>query len=118
MRVDPQADAPPPARARQPWMPLLNAVLGLAGPQATLVHHAESPWASVTFSGTRHTLALAFAGADGIATAETFIAALPEHEFAIPGQLVADAAVTALDHALLPAPAIRVAIELLLLEER
>lgn len=121
MRIDPRIGAPLPAggaRARQPWMPLLNAVLRLAGPEATLLRHGESPWASVTFSGSRHALALAFAGPDGIDAAETFIAALPDHEFAIPGQLVADAAVTAVDHALLPAPAMTVEIELLLLEER
>ena len=119
MRSDPGIGmAPPPLRARQPWTPLLNAVLRLAGSAATLVRHAESPWASVTFSGTRHTIALGFVGLDGVAAAEAFIAALPEHEFAIAGQLVAEATVTAVDHALLPAPAITVEIELLLLEER
>ena len=41
---------------------------------------------------------------------------LPEHEFALPGQLVADAAVTAVDHRLEP-PRMQVSCELLLLEE-
>jgi len=48
---------------------------------------------------------------------ERFIAALPEHEFAIPGQLVADASVTEAEHRLLPAPRLVVRCELLLLEE-
>jgi hypothetical protein len=45
-----------------------------------------------------------------------FITFLPEHEFAIPGQLVADAAVVEVDHRLTP-PRMIVTCELLLLEE-
>ena len=46
-----------------------------------------------------------------------FIADLPEHEFAIPGQLVTEAPVTEYEERLLPAPRLVVACELLLLEE-
>jgi hypothetical protein len=102
---------------RRPWRVLLSAVTKLAGGQAELLCHEERPWASVTFAGTRHTLALAFTGADAMAAGEAFIAALPEHEFAIPGQLVADAAVTAVRHETLPAPKLTVECELLLLED-
>ena len=66
--------------------------------QATIVSHDEKSWASITFAGTRHRLELAFEGAEAVEAGELFIAFLPEHEFAIPGQLVADAAVTAVDH--------------------
>lgn len=107
----------PNRRHRQPWMPLLSAVLQLAGPRAELLRHGERPWASATFSGARHRIALAFAGIDGIDAAEAFIAALPEHEFAIAGQLVADATVAEVTQAMLPAPAITVDVELLLLED-
>lgn len=119
MRIDPEAGAPFPSRRGRmpkPWTPLLAAILRLAD-RAELLRHAEQPWASVTFSGTRHTIALAFTGVDGVAAGEAFVAALPEHEFAIPGQLVADAAVRGVEHAMLPAPAMTVEVELLLLED-
>ena len=48
---------------------------------------------------------------------EALIAMLPDHEFALPGQLVADASVSAVDHALAPSPRLTVTCELLLLED-
>lgn len=102
---------------RRPWRALLSAIMDLSGGKGELLRHVERPWASVTFAGTRHTIALAFTGAEAIAAGEAFIAALPEHEFAIPRQLVADAAVTAVTHDTVPAPKLTVEVELLLLEE-
>ena len=102
---------------RRPWRALLSALQALAEGQAEVLRHSESPWASVTFTGTRHTVALAFTGAEAAEAGERFIAALPEHEFAIPRQLVADAAVVSVEHVLLPAPRLGLVIELLLLEE-
>ncbi len=60
---------------------------------------------------------LAFNGAAAIAAAEALIAALPDHEFAIPGQLVADASVVSVDQTALPEPRMVVELELLLLED-
>ncbi|MDE2404520.1 MAG: hypothetical protein KGM17_07615 [Sphingomonadales bacterium] len=89
----------------------------MAGDSASFVSHAERPWASVTFSGSRHAIVLAFAGDAAIIAGEAFAEALPEHEFAIPGQLVADAAVTAMRHEAVP-PRLTIELELLLVEER
>lgn len=105
------------ARQRTPWLPLLSALLELAHGHAALIQHCERAWASATFSGTRHTVRLAFAGDEAVAAGEEFIAALPEHEFAIPRQLVADAAVLCADHVLLPQPMLEVEVQLLLLED-
>lgn len=102
---------------RTPWMPLLNALLELAGGKAELLRHAERNWASVTFTGTRHDITLAFKGAEAVAAGELFIAALPDHEFSIPRQLVADAAVLSVEHTLLPEPRLVVEAQLLLLED-
>ena len=55
--------------------------------------------------------------AEAVAAGELFIDALPEHEFAIVGSLVADAAITAVEHTALPEPKLVVTAELLLLEE-
>ena len=107
-----------PRRApRRPWMQLLSAVLELGQGQGELLRHAERGWASVTFSGTRHTIALAFTGVEAVAAGEAFIDALPEHEFSVSGQLVADAAVIAVEHTALPEPRLVVEVEVLLLED-
>ncbi|MDE2620220.1 MAG: hypothetical protein KGL54_08665 [Sphingomonadales bacterium] len=101
----------------QAWQPLLRSLLALAEGQAELVAHREREWASATFSGTRHSVDLAFRGCAGVAAAERFIAALPDHEFTLPGALVADAAVIAVDHQTLPEPALTLTCELLLLAD-
>jgi hypothetical protein len=102
---------------RAPWKGLLDALSGLSDNRGQIIRHSERPWASVTFSGTRHSVALAFNGADAVAAAERFIDALPDHEFAIPRQLVAEAAIVAVDHRLLPEPAMTVECELVLLDD-
>jgi hypothetical protein len=102
---------------RRPWAPLLSALISLAGGKAELLRHVERPWASVTFSGTRHMVTLAFTGAEAVAAGELFIAALPEHEFMIPRQIVADAVVASVEHTMLPAPRLTLEIELLLVED-
>jgi hypothetical protein len=126
MRIDPAGDRtmiaaadrlPPAVRARRPWLPLLAAVMDLAGREAELIRHTERAWASITFSGTRHAMRLAFAGPEAVRAGEAFIAALPDHEFAIPRQLVADATVIAVEHSVLPYDKLVVEIELLLLED-
>ncbi|QKG72633.1 hypothetical protein HQR01_02300 [Erythrobacter mangrovi] len=89
----------------------------LADHQAQVISHSETPWASITFAGTRHLLALVFAGDTAVEAGERFIAALPEHEFMIPGQLVADATVVEAEHRLFPSPRLSATCELLLLEE-
>ena len=104
-------------KAKLPWLSLLSALFELARGQAELLRHAERNWASATFAGTRHTVALAFAGAEAIAAAEHLIEALPEHEFAIPGQLVADASVVSVEQLTLPEPQMVIELELLLLED-
>ena len=113
-----RADTPPLRPAtRGTAARLREALLALARGQATILSHGEKSWASITFAGTRHRLELAFAGDDAIAAGEIFIVFLPEHEFMLPGQLVADAAVTAVDHRLAPEPRLTVSVELLLLDE-
>lgn len=102
---------------RRPWLALLSALFDLAQGQAELVRHAERNWASATFAGTRHSVTLAFTGAAACAAAEALIEALPEHEFTIPDQLVADAAILSVEQVALPEPRIVVELELLLLEE-
>ena len=106
------------ARKRRPGASgkLLEALADLARHKGRITHHHEASWASITFAGTRHRVTIEFSGDEAIEAGECFIAFLPEHEFAIPGRLVADAAVTAVDHALDPA-VLRVTCELLLLEE-
>jgi len=103
--------------ARRPWLPLLSAIMELAEGKGQLLRHAERPWASVTFSGSRHSVAISFAGSEAITAGESFIAMLPDHEFTIPRHLVADAAIVSVDHAMAPEQSLTVECELLLLED-
>jgi hypothetical protein len=109
--------ASPRMRRHRPWLKLLTEVLTLAGPLAELQRHSERPWQSATFSGTRHGIALAFNGTAAVEQGEQLIAALPDHEFTVPGQLVADAAITLVEHENGPEPRLTVEAELLLLED-
>lgn len=96
---------------------LRSAVSALAEHQGQVLTHTEKKWASITFAGTRHSLALLFAGDEAVAAGERFIAALPEHEFRIHGQLVADAGIREVEHRLVPSPRMVVQCDLLLLED-
>jgi len=110
------APKPPSVRTRRtPGERLRDAVLAVAG-SGTIVAHREKSWASITFAGARHTLGLTFEGREAVRAGELFIAGLPDHEFAIPGQIVAEANVVEVEHRLDP-PFMRVDCELLLLED-
>lgn len=77
---------------------LADAVMLLADNQGEIAEHSAKPWASITFKGTRHKLVMDFEGTDAVNAGEELIARLPDHEFEIPGQLVADATITAVEH--------------------
>jgi len=102
---------------RSPWLGLLSQVMALAQGQGQLLRHAERGWASATFTGSRHTIEMEFIGADAIAAGENYICTLPDHEFTVPGHLVADATIIETDHAQLPQPRLTITAELLLLED-
>ncbi|MXP46164.1 hypothetical protein GRI43_01995 [Altererythrobacter luteolus] len=105
-----------PRRARRgPGERLRTALLVLAEGHGEVAHHQERGWASITFSGTRHTVQLVFAGDAAVEAGENFVAALPDHEFTLSGQLVADAAIISVEHSQLPEPRMLVECELLLL---
>lgn len=93
------------------------ALMQITGGVGTVLGHSETPWASITFSGSRHELVLEFCGAEAVACGEDLIERLPDHEFAFPGQLVADATITAVDHRFGAMERLQVTAVLLLLEE-
>ena len=100
---------------RSPGDRLREALLELAAGNARLLAHSEKAWASVTFSGTRHEMVFEFDGPQAVISGELFAAVLPDHEFAIPGQLVADALVTSIDHRAYPEPRMTVSLTVLML---
>jgi hypothetical protein len=102
---------------RTPGDRLRDALVNLGEHHAQILRHDEKAWASITFAGTRHTLSILFAGPAAVEAGEHFIADLPEHEFAIAGHLVADAAISSAEHRMLPSPRLTVECEVLLLEE-
>ena len=118
MSAEPIDFPPPPLKPRRTHADRLrDALMALGDHRGQVLKHSERAWASITFAGTRHALVLLFAGEDAVAAGERFIDALPDHEFTLPGQLVADASVTEVDHRLLPSPRLVVECELLLLED-
>ncbi len=94
-----------------------GALLQMAGDSGTVLGHSEKAWASITFAGTRHEVVLEFCGPQAVAAGEELIERLPDHEFALPGQLVADATVTKVDHRFGAMERLEVTAVLLLLEE-
>ncbi len=96
---------------------LIAAMIELADGQGELLMHGEQCWASVSYTGKRHRVILQFKGLPAVLRGEQLIDALPEHEFAIPGWLVADAAVTAATHRHGYDPMLTVTAELLLIED-
>lgn len=120
MQHDPialSASRSPHPKRRSTGDRLREAILALAQGHGECQHHAEKAWASITFAGTRHTLRLVFDGEDAVASGEELVAALPDHEFALPGQLVADATITGVESTQKPSPRMLVECELLLLED-
>lgn len=113
--------APQPAaafRARRTTADRVRtALMTLTGGAGTLILHEEKAWASITFAGTRHEVTLEFCGADAVVGGEELIERLPDHEFRIPGQLVADATITKVDHRFGAMERLEVTAVLLLLEE-
>jgi hypothetical protein len=74
-----------------PHARLIRALIARSGGHAVLDHGTSESWASVTFTGARHLLRFTM---PPIAS-EGFVRGLEEHEFTIPGHIVADIAVTA-----------------------
>jgi hypothetical protein len=66
-----------------------------SGPDVTVSKSEAAPWASVTFAGARHRLTVEARATAGL---DRWLARLPEAEFALRGHLVADLAVTAIQH--------------------
>lgn len=112
-----QTEATPRVRRarRGPADHLRNALVALGGDHPIVAAHTERAWASITFEGTRHAVRLVFEGREAVEAGEGLIAALPDHEFAIPGQLVADATITAVEQTMSPGPRMLVDCEVLLL---
>jgi len=63
-------------------------------PDVTVTDHKSVPWASVTFNGARHVLCLRALDTPGL---EQWVDNLAEVEFDLPGHLVADLAITAIE---------------------
>ena len=65
----------------------LTASAAESGCPIAIVAHDWTRWASATFTGARHSLTLCGTASQALAD---WVAALPEHDFAIRGHLIAD----------------------------
>lgn len=76
---------------------LLAALIALAGEDAAIADSGLRPWHSATFVGSRHDVTLWIGGDEAAATADRLAVVLPETEFRLPGHIVADLKVQAID---------------------
>ena len=69
---------------------LVEQIQNLLGPGHQVVLKRERPWASITFSGTRHTIVIDASVGPDHGVAVSIGDRLARHEFDLPGQFVAD----------------------------
>lgn len=85
---------------------------GVAGVEAAITDAGWTRWASATFTGARHKFELDVTPSPAV---DAWLAALPEHEFALAEHLLADLIVTAARRV---GDLLRVSIEALTVEDR
>ena len=69
---------------------LISQLETLAGPDIRILLKKEKPWASITFSGTRHYLIIDATGNGGVQSMNRFIKRLPDQVFDLPDHFIAD----------------------------
>lgn len=79
---------------RDPGSLLASQIEALTGGRARVTLKRERPWASITFTGTRHVFAVDWLAAPNPEDRDNLATATAEHEFTIPGYFVADMLVT------------------------
>lgn len=98
-------------------LPEVRAIMDLCVGHAELLYHQETPWASATFCGARHTIALRFAGIDATTYGEALICELPRRDIALAGKLVADLSVVSTERVFSPALEMTIVLNMLILED-
>jgi hypothetical protein len=82
-------------RAGRTAQDLLSQILALLGPGIRLLHAHEREWASITFTGARHRFVLEIPESAMIQPAILrALTGLPDHEFNLRGEIVADCTYT------------------------
>ncbi len=82
------------ARQRDPGSSIAEQIQALAGGRVRVILERERPWASITFTGTRHSFVIERTDATAPDDMDNLARALPEHEFAMRGYFLADILVT------------------------
>ncbi|WP_162888115.1 hypothetical protein [Sphingomonas mesophila] len=84
----------PMSRAAAALLRALRARSGATEDRIILISFRSTDWNSLTFSGERHVIELRVGGPEAKIVTERLTAGLSDAEFAIPGQIVADIALT------------------------
>lgn len=79
-------------KAERPLGRALAAAFAEHGAMTFVEEIAGTPWASATFSGSRHRIALRLTGPEAELAADSVLADLGEREFALPGHILIDIA--------------------------
>ncbi|MEM1132624.1 MAG: hypothetical protein AAGH53_06795 [Pseudomonadota bacterium] len=73
-----------------PATALIRELIEMTDGAAQLRFHEGHDWASATFTGMRHRLALTFSGSDGVSIGHLLADRLEEHEFSLKRHVVID----------------------------
>ena len=80
-------------RPRSTAARLIATLREMAGEEAQIISAHEREWASATFGGARHSIMLRLPLAAIDAPVPRMLSTLPDHEFTLPGEIVADCTV-------------------------
>ena len=94
---------------------LLRAITRVIGAEVTFEEIRSRSWASVTFTGARHEVAMLLKGDAAAAAAERFVADLDVAEFRLRGHILADIALVQKEDA--PHGGVRIRVEALTVED-
>lgn len=112
----PSFDAVVAKRLGNDWA-LIGELEELAGNEGLMTFHSQRAWSSSTFEGVRHNFTWLFEGSIAVEHGEAMISRLPDHDYDVPRQIVAEAKVTEVDHRIHPDPRLEVKFEVLVLKD-
>jgi hypothetical protein len=102
---------------RDPATALIRALLTLCCGKGELEEHIGRAWASATFTGMRHEVAMRFRGSDAVEAGEAMLDALAAYEFDVRGHIVADIQAVTVTRSEVGEPRLSVRIEALTVED-
>lgn len=97
--------------------PMVRDLCAVVDNKCRVLFHSETPWISMTFAGSRHTIDMQFLGEEEITAGEALIATLPGSEGRMAGQLMVSASILWTERRFLTQPSLTARIEIMALND-